>query len=107
MDIINKINKIDININSFKHSTQLPDPIGYNTTYTDTSNPKKKLKEVAEVKKNKAAELASSQLKQIFMTLISFYFVGSKVSIFTIFFVGMYTYKSLSAVINVNKCKFI
>ena len=101
MSILN----LDININSVKHPYSIPDPIGFNITHLDSSDPKKKLNDVCQVKLNKAKELANGQLKQIFMTLISFYFVGSSMSIFTIFFVGMYGYNSLNAILNVNKSK--
>ena len=39
------------------------------------------------------------------MTFLSFYFVGSTLSIFTIFFVGMYGYNSLTAIFNVQNGK--
>lgn len=96
---------IDLNINSIKHPNILPDPIGFTISAVETSDNKKKLKDVCLVKKNKASELANGQLKQIFVTLLSFYFIGSNLSIFTIFFIGMYSYNSLSAIFNANKSK--
>ena len=54
------------------------------------------------IKKKKAYELVAGQFQQLFMTFISFYFVGSAMSIFTIFFVGMYGYNSLTAILGVQ-----
>ena len=96
----------DVNINSFKHPYSIPDPIGFNCSYIETSNPKTKLKEVSLLKKNRAYEFAMGQAKQLFMTLFTFYFVGGNLSIFTIFFIGMYGYNSLNAVFNVNNGMF-
>jgi len=54
------------------------------------------------MKANKAQELAYSQFKTIFMSLLSFYFIGSALSMVSIFIVGMYLYNTLSTILNVN-----
>ena len=41
------------------------------------------------------------------MTLLSFYFVGSTLSIFSLFFVGMYGFNSLNAIFNVGNGNFL
>lgn len=100
------ISSWDINVNYNKHSFPIPEPIGFNLNYKETIHPKSKLKEICVMKTNKAKELATGQLKQVFMTLLTFYFVGSNMSIFTIFFVGMYGYNSLNAIFGVNNSKY-
>lgn len=97
----------DINSNIAKHSSQIPDPLGFSISYVDSSDPKNKVKDIAQIKTNKAKDIAYSQLKQIFMTFISFYFIGSGMSIITIIVVGMYGYNSLNAIFNVNNGKIL
>lgn len=92
----------EINSNIAKHSSPIPDPLGFAISYVDSSDPKNKVKDIAQIKTNKAKDIAYSQLKQIFMTFISFYFIGSGMSIITILVVGMYGYNSLNAIFNVN-----
>ena len=58
---------------------------------------------MSKVKSDKAKELAYGQFKTIFMTMISFYFIGSNLSLFTIFIVGLYGYNSLTSLLNVNE----
>ena len=101
-----KLTNWDININAFKYPNPIPDPIGFNCSYVETTNPKAKLKEVSLFKKNIASEFAMGQAKQLFMTLLTFYFVGGNLSIFTIFFIGMYGYNSINAIFNVNNGMF-
>jgi hypothetical protein len=59
------------------------------------------------MKANKAQELAYSQFKTIFMSLLSFYFIGSALSMVSIFIVGMYLYNTLSTILNVNNGTYI
>ena len=48
-----KINRmLDFNINSVKFPNNIPDPLGFNINFVDTSDPKVKLREVSEVKSN-------------------------------------------------------
>jgi hypothetical protein len=39
------------------------------------------------------------------MTMLSFYFIGGSLSLFTIFIVGLYAYNSFSSILNVNNGK--
>lgn len=36
------------------------------------------------------------------MTMLSFYFIGANLSLFTIFIVGLYAYNSFNSILNVN-----
>mmetsp|Transcript_5399 Transcript_5399/g.5526 ORF Transcript_5399/g.5526 Transcript_5399/m.5526 type:complete len:159 (-) Transcript_5399:81-557(-) len=95
------MNNYEFNINSVRAQT-LPDPIGFSVSYAESVDHRSKISDISKVKVNKAKEVATGQLKQIFMTLLSFYFVGGNMSIFTIFFIGMYGYNSLNAILNVQ-----
>jgi hypothetical protein len=83
-------------------SAVLPDPYGFNTNIVESIEARNKRKDISLVKAGKAQELAYGQFKTIFMTLISLYFVGGNLSLFTIFIVGMYGYNNLTAILGVN-----
>lgn len=81
---------------------QISDPYGFNTSIAESPEVRNRRKDVTLMKTNKAKELAYGQFKTVFMTLFSFYFIGSGMSLFTIFIVGLYAYNSLSGILNVN-----
>lgn len=64
-----------------------------------------KRKDTALMKQNKAKELAFGQFKTVMMTIISFFFIGGNLSLFTIFIYGFNAYNSLSSILNVNSGK--
>jgi hypothetical protein len=80
----------------------LADPYSWIRNIHEGSEARNRRKDISEVKLNKAKELAMGQIKNIFMTMISFYFIGSNLSLFTIFIFGMYGYNSLSSLLSVN-----
>ena len=82
--------------------TPLPDPYGFNTNIVESAEARSKRKDISLVKANKAQELAYGQFKSIFMTLLSLYFIGSNLSLFTIFIVGLYAYNNLTSILSVN-----
>jgi len=57
------------------------------------------------MKVNKAKDLAFGQLKTVFTTMLSFYFIGGSLSLITIFIVGLYFYNSLTSITSVNTSK--
>lgn len=83
-------------------SGNLPDPYGFNINIIESNEAKMKRKNINQVKLTKAQELAYGQVKNVFMTLLSFYFIGSSLSLITMFIVGMYGYNSLSSILNVG-----
>lgn len=84
---------------------QIADPLGFNVNVIEGIDNKSKKLEVARTKTNKAKELALGQGKNIFMTLISLYFIGSNLSLITIFIIGLYAYNGLTSLLNVNNGK--
>ena len=102
----NNITKWDF---SFQKITQTPviDPFGFNVNIIDGVDLKSKKYEVAKTKVNRAKDLAFGQGKTIFMTLFSLYFIGSNLSLITIFITGLYAYNSLSSILNVGTSKYL
>jgi len=82
--------------------SQVCDPLGFGVSIIEGLDNRSKKLEVAKTKTNKAKELAWSQGKSIFMTLISLYFIGSNLSLITIFIIGLYAYNGLMSLLNVN-----
>jgi hypothetical protein len=81
----------------------LPDPYGgFNTNIVESAEARSKRKDISLVKAGKAQELAYGQSKNIFMTLLSLYFIGGNLGLFQIFIVGMYAYNNLSSILSVN-----
>lgn len=108
-EIINENFQSKVNTTNWEFSfykmtpVKLEDPYGFNVPIIDSSNANTNLPEkIAKMKANKAQELAYGQFKSIFMTMISFYFIGANLSLFTIFIVGLYGYNNLSSILNVN-----
>jgi hypothetical protein len=83
-------------------TNNLPDPYGFNTNIIESAESRSKRRDITHVKMGKAQELAYGQFKNVFMTLISFYFIGSSLSLITIFIVGLYGYNSLTSIFNVG-----
>lgn len=81
---------------------QVSDPPGFGVNIIEGLDNRSKKLEVAKTKTNKAKDLAWSQGKSIFMTLISLYFIGSNLSLITIFIIGLYAYNGLMSLLNVN-----
>lgn len=81
---------------------QVSDPLGFGVNIIEGLDNRSKKLEVAKTKTNKAKDLAWSQGKSIFMTLISLYFIGSNLSLITIFIIGLYAYNGLMSLLNVN-----
>jgi len=102
----------NFNINCIRNPI-LPDPIGFNMTYTESSSTiiqdvdgvKTTVSNLNLIKKKKAKELATGQFGQIFQTLLTFYFVGGTLNIFSIFFVGMFAFNSLKSIMNFHNSK--
>jgi hypothetical protein len=92
---------------SFQKMTQnqVVDPLGFGISVIEGLDNRSKKLEVAKTKSNKAKDLAWSQGKSIFMTLISLYFIGSNLSLITIFIIGLYAYNGLMSLLNVNNGK--
>jgi len=84
---------------------QVSDPLGFGISVIEGIDNRSKKLEVAKTKTNKAKDLAWSQGKSIFMTLISLYFIGSNLSLITIFIIGLYAYNGLMSLLNVNNGK--
>lgn len=82
--------------------SQVCDPLGFGVSIIEGLDNRSKKLEVAKTKTNKAKDLAWSQGKSIFMTLISLYFIGSNLSLITIFIIGLYAYNGLMSLLNVN-----
>jgi hypothetical protein len=89
-----KINQINIS-----------EPLGFGVSIIEGIDNRSKRLEVAKTKTNKAKELAYGQGKSIFMTLFSLYFIGSNMSLITIFIIGLYAYNGLTSLLNVNNGK--
>jgi hypothetical protein len=84
-------------------STPLPDPYGgFNTNIVESAEARSKRKDISLVKANKAQELAYGQFKNIFMTLLSLYFIGGNIGLFQIFIIGLYAYNNLTSILGVN-----
>jgi hypothetical protein len=96
----NNLTNWDLSLN--KVSQALPDPYGFNTNIIESADANSKRRNISLVKTNKAQELAYGQFKTIFTTLLSLYFVGGSLSLFTIFIVGLYAYNNLSSILSVN-----
>lgn len=96
--------KLNINFKNIQ-PINLPDPYGFNISVTESIENRNKRKNITQMKLNKAKELAYGQFKTIFMTLISFFFIGSNLSLITIFIVGLYAYNNFTAILNVNNGK--
>lgn len=92
---------------SFQKITQnqVSDPLGFSVSVIEGMDNRSKKLEVAKTKTNKAKDLAWSQGKSIFMTLVSLYFIGSNLSLITIFIIGLYAYNGLMSLLNVNNGK--
>jgi len=92
---------------SFQKINQNPvtDPLGFGVSIIEGIDNRSKKLEVAKTKTNKAKELAYGQGKSIFMSLFSLYFIGSNMSLITIFIIGLYAYNGLSSLLNVNNGK--
>lgn len=83
-------------------SHNLPDPYGFNTSIVESQEARSRRKDISHVKQSKAQELAYGQFKNVIMTIISFYFIGSGLSLITIFIVGLYGYNSLTSILSVG-----
>ena len=91
----------DFNLTKVK-DIKLPEPYGADMVGGDSTESKKKEKEIVEMKMNRARDLVIGQGKSIFMTFVSSFFIGRNLSLFTIFIYGFYAYNAFSAVLNVN-----
>jgi len=85
---------------------QVSEPLGFGVNIIEGLDNRSKKLEVAKTKTNKAKDLAWSQGKSIFMTLVSLYFIGSNLSLITIFIIGLYAYNGLMSLLNVNNGNF-
>lgn len=106
---LNKMNnnplKYDLSFQKI-NQIQFTDPLGFGVSIIEGIDNRSKKLEVARTKTNKAKELAYGQGKSIFMTLFSLYFIGSNLSLITIFIIGLYAYNGLSSLLNVNNGNF-
>jgi hypothetical protein len=92
----------DLSFYKINSNTNIPDPYGFNTNIIESLDQRTKRKDINQVKLQKAQELAYGQFKNVFMTLLSFYFIGSSLSLITIFIVGLYGYNSMTSILNVG-----
>ena len=91
-------------LSSMKISNNVKEPLGINfLSSNENDNAKAKRKEQNQMKINKAWDLVIGQGKGIFMTFISTFFIGSNISLFTIFIYGYYAFNTFTAIFNVNK----
>ena len=76
---------------SFQKINQISvsEPLGFGVSIIEGIDNRSKKLDVAKTKTNKAKELAYGQGKSIFMTLFSLYFIGSNLSLITIFVIGV------------------
>lgn len=92
------------NLSVMKISNNVKEPLGFNfLSSNESDNAKAKRKEQNQMKMNKAWDLVIGQGKGIFMTFISTFFIGSNISLFTIFIYGFYAFNTFTAIFNVNK----
>ena len=92
------------NLSEMKISNNVKEPLGFNfLASNENDNAKAKRKEQNQMKINKAWDLVIGQGKGIFMTFISTFFIGSNISLFTIFIYGFYAFNTFTAIFNVNK----
>ena len=81
---------------------ELKEPIGYDSAAFSTDDSKARRQEVNEMKQNKAWNLVIGQGKGIFTNLISSFFIGTNVSIFTIGLYSYNLYNAINTLFNVN-----
>ncbi len=82
--------------------TNAADPYGFNTNIIDTAYNRNKREDINEVKLSKAADVVSAAFKGIFMQLLSFYFIGSSLSLISICIIAIYANNCFSSMLNVN-----
>jgi hypothetical protein len=92
----------EFNLSNTQSVREIPDPYSYIRTFSESSETRSKRRDITEVKMSKAKDLAYGQFKSIAMTMFSLFFIGSNLSLFTIFIIGITAFNSLNNILNVN-----
>ena len=84
-------------------TTEVKEPLGYNSSEINVEDSKSRRNEINAMKENKAWGLVTGQGRSIFTTLISTFFIGTNVSMFTIAIYSYNIYNALNTLFNINK----
>ena len=84
-------------------TTEVKEPLGYSSSEINVEDSKSRRNEINAMKENKAWGLVTGQGRSIFTTLISTFFIGTNVSMFTIAIYSYNIYNALNTLFNINK----
>ena len=84
-------------------TTEVKEPLGYSSSEINVEDSKSRRHEINAMKENKAWGLVTGQGRSIFTTLISTFFIGTNVSMFTIAIYSYNIYNALNTLFNINK----
>ena len=84
-------------------TTEVKEPLGYSSSEINVEDSKSRKNEINAMKENKAWGLVTGQGRSIFTTLISTFFIGTNVSMFTIAIYSYNIYNALNTLFNINK----
>ena len=84
-------------------TTEVKESLGYSSSEINVEDSKSRRNEINAMKENKAWGLVTGQGRSIFTTLISTFFIGTNVSMFTIAIYSYNIYNALNTLFNINK----